>query len=479
MRSLAPMLVVLVLAAPASAQERPRDQMVPITLPTPPSALVNSHVLYLNNCRPNGCTVTSGTTDARTDHSDIAHGHLSALASNVSWDSVKSCITTIMAPFNITVTDVDPGMAEHFEIMIGGNPQDLGLSAGIGGVSPVSCSQIGACTYIPNALVFDFAAVWQGDITAICGTAAQEIAHAWTLDHSTLANDPMTYKNYSPPLMYRDGSPCGSDCGYQCPGGTGNCNAFGLTCTGTGFNATHACMENNAATQNEVQIITALFGPAGAKAPMVAITSPSDGSAEQTGQPFNVTATCTTGDGIQAMQFAIDGVQKATLTTSPSMFSAPGTLTEGAHKLTVTCATNLQATATATSNIVVGTLCAQDSDCPANGICYQKACIAGPNAPGGLGSPCTDNSTCKSGSCANDGSQMLCVVPCDTTNDQCPGGFGCLDTGAGNNAGVCWLGADKSSGGCCDTRGDSRGSILFGLGFAALFVTWKRPRKRA
>ena len=126
MRSLAPMLVVLVLAAPASAQERPRDQMVPITLPTPPSALVNSHVLYLNNCRPNGCTVTSGTTDSRTDHSDIAHGHLSALASNVSWDSVKSCITTIMAPFNITVTDVDPGTAEHFEIMIGKRRRRIG-----------------------------------------------------------------------------------------------------------------------------------------------------------------------------------------------------------------------------------------------------------------------------------------------------------------------------------------------------------------
>jgi hypothetical protein len=129
-------------------------------------------------------------------------------------------------------------------------------------------------------------------------------------------------------------------------------------------------------------------------------------------------------------------------------------------------------------DVVVGTLCATDTDCPNAGICYEKACIPGPNAPGGLGATCADNTTCKSGSCASDGTQSLCVVPCDLNNDQCPDGFGCLD--AGNMTGVCWLGAPKggSSAGCCDTRGDSRGSILFGLLFAAL-ITWKRPRKRA
>src|SRR5512143_2945645 len=97
----------LVLASsPARAQEAPpMSDMVPLPprafdAPAPPQ-VVNSHILFLNNCRPNGCTVTQGTTDSRTDHSDIGHGHLNALSAGVDWNGIKSCITTVMAPFNI------------------------------------------------------------------------------------------------------------------------------------------------------------------------------------------------------------------------------------------------------------------------------------------------------------------------------------------------------------------------------------------
>jgi len=63
------------------------------------------------------------------------------------------------------------------------------------------------------------------------------------------------------------------------------------------------------------------------------------------------------------------------------------------------------------------------------------------------------------------------VVPCDPNNDACPDGFSCLGDGTGG--GVCWLGG--SSGGCCETgHGDSRGSILFGLAFAAVWITRRR-----
>src|SRR4029079_3992905 len=96
--------------------ERPRNLALPGHLPDgPPPMVVNSHILYLNNCRPSGCHVThGGNTDARVDTSDIATtGTLSALATNVDWNAIKTCITNVMAPFNIQVTDVDPGMADH------------------------------------------------------------------------------------------------------------------------------------------------------------------------------------------------------------------------------------------------------------------------------------------------------------------------------------------------------------------------------
>jgi len=481
MRFFAAALGLVLASSPARAQEAPPISDMVLQpprasdAPAPPQ-VVNSHILFLNNCRPSGCTVTQGTTDSRTDHSDIGHGHINALSAGVDWNGIKACITTVMAPFNITVTDVDPGsQVDHFEVMIAGQSSNIGLPSSVGGIADYNCGALGQCggTYISNALVFAFEL--NGNTTLLCGTAAQEIAHAWNLDHSTLSNDPMTYKNYTTPLAYRDNAPCGSDCLYTCPSGTGVCNSFGVTCSGSGQSGTHACMETGTATQNEIQIITALFGPAGAKPPVVAITAPAMGAAIQTGTTFPITATCTTTDGVQEIDLGIDGVQKTSVTTSPATFMGPPTLAEGSHHISVSCATKLQASATTSVDIVVGLLCSTDADCANNGICYQKTCIAGPDAPGGLGMTCTNNSDCKSGACANDGTSSQCVVPCDLNNDQCPAGFGCLDAGA---TGVCWLGADKSGGGCCDTRGDSRGSIVLGLGFAALLITRKRPNKR-
>ena len=141
--------------------------------------------------------------DDRVDTSDIVHGShvLGAFPyGDDAWNSVVSCVKDTFSSFNVQVTDVDPGTASHFEIMIGGLPADLGFPTNVGGVSPNGCGQ----TYIPNALVFDFANVWSrarrraaGCIEDICSTAAQEIAHSFALDHSTNAADPMTYFDYT------------------------------------------------------------------------------------------------------------------------------------------------------------------------------------------------------------------------------------------------------------------------------------------
>src|SRR5207237_928549 len=137
-------------------------------------------------------------------------------------------------------------------IMIGGSPGQVGLSQGIGGIADFPCQAPGSCEpFIQNALVFDFAEVWGNDVTTTCGTAAQEIAHAWTLDHANVSSDPMTYNQYLPPLHYQNGAPCGSDC-------QGGRSPFGLTCTGA-TQQLHTCMSSGTATQNEIDIITNLF----------------------------------------------------------------------------------------------------------------------------------------------------------------------------------------------------------------------------
>jgi Bacterial Ig domain len=488
--SIVGILGVVCLAAPGWAQNDlpqlpPHPAVVPVKLAVPPPELVNSHILFLNNCRPSGCPIVRDLAgdDSRTNHSQIAphSGTLGALSASIDFASIKSCMATALSPFNITVTDVDPGPnTQHFEIIIAGKPTEVGFDAAFEGVAPYLCSAPGQCdgSYIPNAITFAFANAYP-DATLMCGVGLQESAHGWTLDHSTIANDPMTYKTYVSPLTFHNAAPCGSDCQYSCPGGTGVCNSFGVVCAGTGTTGTHMCMENNAPTQNESDIILGLFGPAGAVAPTLSITSPTNGAGEQIGTAFGVTATCSSADGIKEIDMYVDDNAIGMSTTSPASFVAPKTLAAGPHHIEIICGTTKEAIATAKVDVILGNTCAVDTDCGGNGqICYQMACIAGQNAVGGLGATCVGNGDCASGQCGNDGTQSLCVIPCDPTMSSCPAGFGCLDDGTGTGTGVCWLGADSSSGGCCETgHGDSRGSILFGLGFAAVWITRGRARK--
>jgi hypothetical protein len=270
----------------------------------------------------------------------------------------------------------------------------------------------------------------------------------------------MTYYSYSGMRSFKDGRTCGSDC-------NSGLSPTGLTCT----NDTHLCLGTGTATQDEIKIIQAVFGPAGAKAPTLSLTSPVNGSAQASG--FGIDANCSSSDGIQEVDVYIDGLLRSSLTTAPYHYTAPTSLKDGQHTVKVICATKLQATAQATAAVVIGAPCQDDSNCPANYMCWSGACVAGPNAPGGLGAACTDSSQCVNGTCASDGNQMLCVISCDLTNDMCPDGFGCLEAGAG---GVCWLGAEKAGGdkGCCSLNASPSGSLLLGFGVLGLLVRRRR-----
>ena len=273
-RTRAAVVVALILGASVASAAPIREVLghPDFTAMPPVPSLINSHTVYLNKCA-SGCVVHTGNTDARTSTSDIASGQLSRFTgSDTQWSSIKSCVAAIMQPFNITVTDTDPGpTVSRFEVMVAGSACEIlpqSICNGIEGVADAICQTPGQCEvpYLPNGLVFAFSTTEQNQVTLICGTIAQEVAHDWTLDHVTESNDPMTYNNYVTPLNYQNGTRCGSDCLYQCPSGSGSCNAYGVTCTGTGGSAVHPCMSTGQSTQNEVDIINGLFGPAGAAA---------------------------------------------------------------------------------------------------------------------------------------------------------------------------------------------------------------------
>ena len=469
-------LACVVMSA-AAAQARPVATYVPRT-PTPDmSPAVSSNVIFLDRCA-SGCTITrTGTDDSRTDRSTIGGGTLAAFnCGDTAWQAVMTCMKDVFRDYNVVITDVDPGSADHLEIKVAGTSANIGLGPDVGGIAPFYCQ-----SYQQDALVFDFANEFGCATDEICAVAAQEIAHTWSLDHVVDASDPMTYFGYSGRRFYHDGVQCGSDCtnsaGQLCMAGTAGCHApfNGATCTTA---QTHPCYCDNASTQDDNMTVLNLFGPGNPTPPTVTIDKPKDGDALAPG--FAVQAEVMSNYGVSKVELYVDGNLVSTITSMPYVFNAPQTLQPGQHSVEVDGYDSHSLAGKMSINIIIGAPCTKAADCPdSTETCIGGRCVPGSGVPGGLGSPCKLPSDCLEGECASDGTNMYCTSDC--TPGQCPSGFGCLPSGAGSgssaNAGVCWPGYnDGSGGGGCSTQ-DGAPLGLAGL-MLGLVLSRRRPRRR-
>jgi len=465
-------VLVLVALTNIAAAERPRLLVLdglPPTEVAPATAAYNT--IFLNRCA-SGCAVKQGANDDRIDSSDIVHGShvLTGFPyGDAAWASVMSCVRDTFSSFNVKITDVDPGTASHFEIMIGGSPGDLGFPTNVGGVSSNGCGQ----SYIPNALVFDFAKVWSPSATTcgpaciedICSTAAQEIGHSFGMDHSHNAADPMTYFNFNTRRYFQNqADPCGSDC-------VNGFGPMGNACSGTDGQV-HTCCVNEGSTQNSFATLTSLFGAGTPPPPIVSITSPQQGASVKAGFPVNATASDDA--PITRVELAVDGALVQTLMTQPYGFNAPATLGDGPHTVAVTAYDGHGTAATKTITVNIGPPCQSAADCPnSTDACIGGRCVPGPGVTGGLGTACTANSDCGDQNCASDGTNQYCTTAC--SQGQCPDGFGCLPTMDGATTGYCWPGYnDSGSSGCNSGAGGAGGAVTSGLLFAALLVSRRK-----
>lgn len=459
--------VVLALCAGSPAfADRPRDGMVWEDVPAPaqPLAAAPYNTIFLNRCA-NGCTVHAGRTDSRTDTSSLVRstGVLTAFpGTDAQWQQVVDCMKDVFSLSGVNVTDVDPGSANHFEILIAGAPQDVGMDASLGGVSPYNCN----ASYIDNSLVFDFAKVWNNPsydfVEETCSTAAQEIAHSFRLDHVTDPSDPMTYFSYTGRRYFKN---TGVQCGSDCVGGEG---PFGQTCTGQN----HACSCTGQQTQNEIATLQSLFGSGPGTPPVVTFTGPHNGDNVSPGFPIAVEVAEEAPQGPTKVEFFVDGTSVGSLTRGPYVVNSPATTADGMHTVEVR-ATDPQGTiGKSTVQVFIGPPCHKPSDCAMEtDTCIGGRCVPGPGVQGGLGMACTSGPECSSGQCASDGTDRYCVEPC--TKGQCPSGFGC-EVNDGETSGFCWPGYDDGSGGCSVAPG---GAVTSGLLFAAL-VFGRRRRRR-
>jgi uncharacterized protein (TIGR03382 family) len=428
--------------------------------------LVNSPIVYVHRCIGSSCTVMAGQTNSSTNRSPIAPGTrtLSAFSQGTTvWNNVMTCVRSTFAPFNLTITEQDPGMTPHYEVMVGGTPGQLDLGPSIAGIAPGGCPGF----EIPSSLVFAFDVVGP-DVNTLCATIAQEIAHSWGLDHSTDDSDPMSYFSFSGQRSFTNANvPCGSDCvngqsdqGIPCTGQTRQCSCGG-------------------ATQNTFALISNLFNDTPSP-PTVSITEPTLGARVEPG--FAVRAEIEDVGAIVRAEMYINNMLVRTITNdtiqssgSTFSFGAPDDLPDGTHTVRIVGYDIYDTPGQAQVQVIIGAPCEIPGDCPMNtDTCIGGRCVPGPGVQGGLGSACENSQECSSGLCANGDSGQFCVEQCMLAADQCPEGFGCLDTGAGDGTGVCYPGIEESGG--CLSSGGSSGPVTLGLAYLVLAFVRRRRR---
>ncbi len=264
-------------------------------------------ILYINK---NGVTLSPGDNDARTNRSTLVTQTTAVPAwttTAAAWSQIMSCTRTMWAPFNVTVTDVDPGNVPHMESIVTTTSSTIGMDPNVGGVSPYTIG----CDLIPNSIVFTFAQAFNGDPETICEVMGQEMAHSIGHDHQMLASDPMTYLQYTGLQSFKDQTvSCGEyqnrACGLQ-----GECGA----------------------TQNSVQMMLTRVGAAGTGTPdglpTVAISAPANGAQVRPG--FRVDVAAQDDGTVAKVELKIDGTLVETKTSGPFSFTTATTLSMGAH----------------------------------------------------------------------------------------------------------------------------------------------------
>jgi hypothetical protein len=410
-----------------------------------PVASASSRILFVHRCPEGiGCPVNAGQIDdSRTNTSQIIPASTTIggfTRGDETWQRVVQCVRETYAPFNITVTDVDPGGVPHYEVLVGGNNSSFGPGfEDAGGLAPATCTEI------PNSISYVFD-VWGNNAEVICAVVAQESAHTFGLEHELHPEDPLTYLSGPDNKRFRAED-------VQC----GEYEPRPCRCGGQ--------------KQNTYQHLLAMFGEGAPVPPVVAIKTPTVNKTVQPGFITRIDATDET--KVVKVELLIDGVVVAETTAAPFKLVAPLDLAQGPHTLEAR-ATDIQDDVATSSpvDVELGPPCTAADGCDGSDVCVMGLCVAGPDTPGGLGVSCQASSECLSDNCVMEtGGQGYCVEACDLQPGSCPSGFDCIAAGS---AGVCFPGPDA---GCCDTgvRGTNpAGPVLLALGLGVLVLRRRR-----
>ena len=429
-------LVVAVLLAtaielPSSMAESKRTSYVMTERPRAQVAL--SNVLYLNRCI-GGCNIAPGPNDAQnnTVQSNIVSSPqtLSEFAfSNDVWNAVVECVREIYQPYNVMITDQDPGMVPHHEAMVAGTSLDIGYSnPQTLGVAPLACAPL------DNVISLTFAnAISTNGQSAnprgICEVVAQESAHAFGLEHAFDCSDPMTYLPNCGKRYFRNKYvPCGELTEREC------------SCGGT--------------TQNSHEKLLAAFGPGSpTPPPQVELQLPLPD--QNVDENFQIRVRANGDRGIGHVDLYINGSLFTSLDGKPPrgnelyIVYAVG-VPDGILDIEARAFDDLGSSATQTITVQKGEPCTSPQSCLSGQECTNGRCTWTPGS-GSIGDSCTAGRECASWLCPSDGDTQICTTHCTVgAAFQCPEDFACVAAG---ERGLCWpTNPPGDSGGCASHR---------------------------
>jgi hypothetical protein len=457
-----------------------------------------SNIIFVNRC-VGGCTViASSVNNASTQQSTIPQGFPDgtkiALAafpySDTSWNLVMSCVKEIYSPYNVVVTDQDPGpTVVHTEIIVTGSDPVTTLNLqGAAGISPISPDH----TPFNNNLAYAFASDYADDpainrpygLYDLCATIGQETAHSFGLDHEFECTDPMTYKNPCGGIKYfrNQDFQCGAYAASDC-----NC----CFSSGPGQQCNPGCQDAGP-TQNSHQRLLGVFGAGQSTTPppVVSITSPADG--DHVSANFPVVVNSSSKRGTAAVKIFLNGylwVEKdpgfdpaggptAPIYAPTYVVITPTAVPDGVIDVEAQACDDLGSCTSAKLTVTKGAPCADASTCAKGQKCDAGKCYWDPPAAQ-LGDACSFPQECVSGLCIGDGTNDVCSQTCFVGGiNQCPSGFTCTLNAQGTQA-YCF--ADSGGGGGCCSAGDSAATAVAAQGGLAVLViaVGFRRRRRA
>ncbi|MBP6632086.1 MAG: hypothetical protein KBG28_02250 [Kofleriaceae bacterium] len=418
-----------------------------------------SNIIFLNRCT-GGCvlTATGGQSDARNNTSTIVAGapgtqHTVSEFSrgDAQWQQLVECVREVYRPYNVMVTDVDPGSVLHHEAIVAGRVEEIGRTGalGVGTVSPT-------CAPYDNGISFSFANA-HSNIEDLCWTVAQETAHTYGLSHAFDCHDPMTYLPGCGRKFFRNVT---YDCGE--------------------FAAQQPACQCGVKQNSHVRLLD-VFGPGTAPEPAsVDIQSPLPGAVENR---FAVLAAVGSTRGISRVELWLNGYKWAETEgrafdslTAVYQVTAPDNVPDGVIDVEIRAWDDLgMAYGSDVIQVTKGAPCSDAAtDCAQGQQCGEGKCFWDPPV-GELGDACEYDQYCIAGRC-----EGQCTEACfvGVTGD-CPTGFACerID---GNN-GLCFPSdGDGGGGGCCSVGGpgSTTGALAAQLGLGGLVLAGLLRRRR-